>query len=450
MPTDAHPDVDAELHELLAGGDVAHLQHWLAQHPPHIIADELARADEVHAVLLFRLLQKDEAVEVFEELDPGDQQKILSGLREPAFHDIVEEMDPDDRARLLGEAPAHFTQRVLSGLSPHERRLTAELLGYDQGAVGRYMSPETVLLKEHTTVAEALARVRAVGAHAETVYTLPVVDAQRRLTGVVSLRDMVLADPAQQLSELVDTEFVRVRADDSAESAARLMQEANLLDLPVVDSENRVVGLLTIDDALEVIEAADTEDFARQSAAQPLEGHYLAAGVFKIARSRIVWLFLLIVAATLTAKVLQAFEGELEQVTQLAVFIPLLVGTGGNVGAQAATGAVRALAVGELRPSDIFKIAWRECRVGFLLGVGLGAVGFILATVMTNSDIALTVSLSLVAICSWAAVVGASMPLLAKRLGIDPAVISAPLVTTLVDATGLVIYFLIARAVLGL
>jgi magnesium transporter len=189
---------------------------------------------------------------------------------------------------------------------------------------------------------------------------------------------------------------------------------------------------------------------ARQSGAEPVEGSYHSVGVFRLGRARIIWLVLLILAATLTAGVLQAFEGELAEVTALAVFIPLLVGTGGNVGAQAATAAVRAIAVGELRPGDVARVAWRECRVGFLLGVGLGVVGMVLATLMTDGRIALTVSLSLVLICSWAAVVGSVMPLLARQAGIDPAVISAPLVTTLVDATGLLIYFLIARAVLGL
>ncbi|MFW6723088.1 magnesium transporter [Streptomyces sp. MAR4 CNY-716] len=441
---------DTDLGSLLDGNDVAGLQRWLADHPPHVVADELARADEVTAVFCFRLLEKDRAVEVFEELGASDQQKILEGLRDQTFRHVVEEMDPDDRARLLGEAPANFTQRVLAGLSPRERALTAPLLGYEQDAVGRYMSPELVRLKEQSTVAEALERVRAQGPDAETVYTLPVVDDHRHLVGVVSLREVVLAPPGRPLIELVDTEFPRVYATDNAETAARLMQEANLLGLPVVDSEERVVGILTVDDAIELIEEADTEDVARQAGAEPVEGHYLSVGVFRLARARIIWLFLLILAATLTAGVLQAFEGELAEVTELAVFIPLLVGTGGNVGAQAATGAVRAIAVGELRPGDVARVAWRECRVGFLLGVGLGIVGIVLATVMTDGRIALTVSMSLVLICAWAASVGSVMPLLAKQLGIDPAVISAPLVTTLVDATGLVIYFLLARAVLGL
>ncbi|WP_189060699.1 magnesium transporter [Longimycelium tulufanense] len=426
------------------------MQAWLAEHPPHVIADELARQDAVTAVLLFRLLDKDRALAVFEELDPPDQQNVLSGLRDQAFRDVVEEMDPDDRARLLGEAPAKFAQRVLAGLSAKERAMTAALLGYPQGAVGRYMSPETVLLRRTATVEQALARVRARGADAETVYTLPVVDDQRRLAGVVALRDLVLADPDRPVSDLVDPEVPRVQATDEAEAAARLMQDANLIDLPVVDSEDRVVGILTIDDAIEIISEADTEDIARQSATTPWPGHYMSVSVAQLARSRVVWLLLLIVAATLTVNVLQVFEGELHQVTALALFIPLLVGTGGNAGAQAATAAVRALAVGEVRTGDVLRVAWRECRVGLLLGTMLAVVALAIGSLLVGVDIAITVAVSLVVICAWAAMIGSTMPLLARKLGIDPAVISAPLVTTLVDATGLIIYFLTARVVLGL
>jgi magnesium transporter len=438
------------LQELLDRNDVAELQTWLAEHPPYLIADELGRHDAVTAILLFRLLEKDRALDVFEELDPVDQQKVLSGLRDQAFRDLVEAMDPDDRARLLGEAPAKFAQKVLAGLSARERAMTADLLGYPEGSVGRVMSPETVLLRHNLTAGQALEQVRARGADAETVYTLPVVDDQRRLVGVLTLRDLVLSPPDRPIIELEETETPRVQATDDAETAARLMQEANLIDLPVVDSEDRAVGLLTIDDAIEVIEAADTEDIARQSATTPWTGHYMSAGVGQLARSRAIWLLLLIVAATLTVNVLQVFEATLEQVTALALFIPLLVGTGGNAGSQAATAAVRALAVGEVRTTDVLRVAWRECRVGLLLGGMLAVVGLVVGTLLVDGSVATTVAFSLVLICAWAAMIGATMPLLAKRLGIDPAVISAPLVTTFVDATGLIIYFSMAHLVLDL
>ncbi|GIJ30058.1 magnesium transporter MgtE [Micromonospora qiuiae] len=441
---------DDELRALLDRHDLAGVQGWLDAHPPHVIADELARLDGTAAGVPFRLLEKDRALAVFEELEPIDQQAILAGLRDQAFRDLVEGMDPDDRARMLREAPAKVAKRVLAGLSAHERQMTAALLGYPAGSVGQIMTPEAVALPRHLTAGQALQAVRDKGAQVETVYTLPVVDAGRCLIGVTGLRDIVLSSPDRPVVELVDADVPRVSATDPAEQAARLMRETNTLALPVVDSEDRLLGLLTIDDAVEVIEAADTEDVTRQAASGPWPGHYMAVSVWRLARSRAPWLVLLIVASVLTVNVLQVFEATLEAVTALALFIPLLVGTGGNAGAQAATSAVRAIAVGELRGSDLPAVIWREARVGLLLGAVLALVGLTVGTVLVGGDIAVVVGLSLVAICAWAATVGATMPLLAKRLRIDPAVVSAPMVTTLVDATGLIIYFLIAHAVLNL
>lgn len=435
---------------LLEENDLAGVLEWLETQPPYAIADAIARMDAVAAVVTFRLLDKDRALEVFEELEPVDQQEILEGLRDQPFRELVESMDPDDRARMLKEAPAKVAKRVLAGLSAHERQMTAALLGYPEGSVGRYMTPEAVALQQDLTVAEALEVVRRRGGQAETIYTLPVVDRGRRLTGVVELRELVLSEPTAMVADLVVTQAHMARATDPAEDAARLMRETNVLDLPVVDSEDRLVGLLTIDDAVEVIEAADTEDVARQSGAEPLERHYMSASVFQLSRTRMLWLMLLLVAATLTVSVTQAFEGELETVTQLALFVPLLIGTGGNAGAQAATAAVRALAVGEVLVSDLLKVIWRECRTGLLLGSMLAVVGFAVGSLFVGWDIAAVVALTLVVICAWASTVGGTMPLLAKKLRIDPAVVSAPMVTTLVDASGLLIYFSIAKAVLGI
>ncbi|MEH0547984.1 magnesium transporter [Streptomyces sp. B21-105] len=442
-------ELPTELRDALERHNLRAAQVLLGQRPPHVIADELARMHAVDAVVAFRLLDKDEAIKVFEELQPVDQQAILMGLRDVAFRELVEELDPDDRVRMLREAPAKVVQRVLAGLSAHERQVTAALLGYPDGSVGRYMTPEVVALDQHLTVQQALELVRSKGADAETVYTLPVVDGGRRLTGVVELRELVLSPPGIAVLDLVLPDAPRAHAADLAEDAARLMRETNTLDLPVVDSEERLVGLLTIDDAVEVIEEADTEDVARQSGSAPWSGHYMAATVWQLARYRAVWLLLLLLAATLTVTVTQAFESTLEKVTQLAMFIPLLIGTGGNAGAQAATTAVRALALGEVRVHDLPAIVWRECRVGVVLGTMLATLGMALGTVFVGAHIAVVVGISLVIICGWAATVGGTMPILAKRLHIDPAVVSAPMVTTLVDATGLVIYFLTARTVLG-
>ncbi|MEV4130061.1 magnesium transporter [Nocardia sp. NPDC049707] len=447
---EARPTLSASLRDIVDTHRVDAALDWLDNQQPHVIADELARMDAVQAGVAFRLLDKDLALTVFEELEPVDQQQILEGLRDQSFRDLVEAMDPDDRARMLREAPAKVAKKVLAGLSARERRMTAALLGYPEGSVGVYMTPEVVALPRNLSVPDALQTVRIKGINAETVYTLPVVDAGRRLTGIVELRELVLSRPDAMVSDLVVTEPTFVRATDSAEKAARLMRETNVINLPVVDSEDRLVGLLTIDDAVEVIEAADSEDVAKQAGSAPWEGHYMAAKVFQLARYRALWLLLLLFAATLTVSVTDFFEGTLQQATHLALFIPLLIGAGGNAGAQAATACVRALAVGEVRGSDLFTVIWRECRVGLVLGTMLATAGVAIGALFVDPGTALVVGVTLIIICGWAATIGGTMPLLARRFRIDPAVVSAPMVTTLVDATGLIIYFTTAKLVLGI
>ena len=441
---------DIELKEALNQGHVSDIARWLEGKAPHDIAEEFTRLDAVNSALVWRVLRRDRALAVFEELDSSQKQELLAGMRDQAFRDTLESMDPDDRARMLGEAPATFVRRVLQGLSPKERAMTASLLGYPEGSVGRVMSPEVVTVPEDTPVGEILDVVRRKGHDAETIDILAVVDGERKMVGLLGLSQVVMAPNELTAGDIADREAPSIAVTDEAERAARLVQETNRLGLLVLDSEERVLGVLTVDDALEVIEEADTEDVARQAATLPSSGHYLSASPIRLAGLRVVWLLILIVASTLTVSVLQIFEGSLEAVTALALFIPLLVGTGGNVGAQAATSAVRALAVGEVRPSDALRVSWRESRVGVLLGVVLGSLAFGAGSLVAGWGVGTTVGISVVLVCIWAATVGAVMPLMAKALNIDPAVISAPLVTTLVDATGLVIYFLVAGAVLGL
>jgi magnesium transporter len=422
------------------------------------LADELTRLDRTQRALAFRLLPKDLALAVFEALDPPVQGELLEGLRDEAVREFVARLDPDDRVELLDELPAKVVNKLLADLSPHERRLTNELLGYPSDAVGRVMSPEYVALKPTMSAAEALERVRAVGEAAETVYTLPVIAEDRRLTGVTSLRQVVLARPDTRVADLM-AEPISATALTDQEQAARLLQEADLLALPIVDAEDRLVGVFTFDDAMEVLEGADTEDAARIGGAEPLSVPYLVASVWQIARTRAMWLLVLMVAATLTVLVLNTFEAELEAVVVLALFVPLLIGTGGNAGAQAATTVTRAIAIGEVRFRDLARVLAREARVGVLLGTMLALVAFVAGSVfiLATRDVGLgdsariagVLSLSLIGICVLAATAGALMPMLAKRVGIDPAVVSAPFITTTVDATGLVIYFLVARALLA-
>ncbi|GGH39185.1 magnesium transporter [Microbacterium album] len=450
MSAAPRPEPSADLRQLIEQRRYDEAADWMLRHPRHVVADEIARMPAVEAAAAFRLLDKEQELEVFEELDAPQQQRILEGLRAAEFRSLVEQLDPDDRVRMLHEAPAKVVRRVLADLSPTERIRTTQLLGYPDGSVGRFMTPEVIALREHLTLSQALDVVRRQGETAESVYTLAVVDGSRHLRGTVGLDDLVLGGPDALVADVMDADPPVVQATDSAEQAARLMRDTNEVNLFVVDSERRLLGLFSFDDAVEVLEEADSDDVARQAGSQRWEGHYMAVGVWRLSRYRALWLSLLLVAATLTVTVTQVFEHTLAQVAQLALFIPMLVGAGGNAGAQAATACVRALALGEVRVSDVWRVVWRETRVGFILGALLAALGVLVSLLFVDLRIAVVVGLSLVLICTWAATIGGTMPLLARKLGIDPAMVSAPLVTTLVDATGLMIYFLIAQAVLGL
>ncbi|MCL1869907.1 MAG: magnesium transporter [Promicromonosporaceae bacterium] len=436
--------------DLVDAGDFATAQEWLRVHHVWEVVDAIDRMRPVEAVATFRLLDPERAFDVFEDLEPSGQQAILEVMRGAEFSEFVDSLAPDERARMLGELPAKVARRVLAGLSPDERAMTATLLGYPENSAGRYMTPEVVVLRENLSASAALQHVRNRGAQAETIYTLPVVDTQRRLTGVVDLRELVLADAETTVADLVVTSPPSVRATEPAERAARLMADSDILDLPVIDDAGRLLGLLTFDDADEVIEDADSEDASRQGGAQHWAGHYMAVSVLQLAKTRAVWLVLLLTVSLLTVTVAHSFEDALEQVAALALFIPLLIGTGGKVGTQASSACVRALAIGEVRPSDIARVTLREAATGLLLGAGLGVLAIGAGLFFTGLDVALVVGVSLLLICLLGALVGGLSPLAARKLNIDPALVSAPVVTTVVDVLGLVIYFLVASALLGL
>lgn len=354
--------------DLVATRDVNALNDWLAEADPLEIAEELGRLPVADRAIPFRLLSKDRALEVFEALDPLHQQELLEGLRDTSVRELVEGMDPDDRARLVDEMPAKVAKQVLAGLSPRERALTATLLGYAESSAGRVMSPEVANLKANQTAAEALSRLRRIGSSAETIYALPVTDDQRRLVGALGLRDLVLADPDTLVGDLMDKDVYSARVDQDQEEVARLIQEADLLALPILDTEGRLVG----------------------------------------------------------------------------------IGTGGNAGSQSATTVTRALAVGALRTTDVVLVVLREGRVGVLLGGMLAALAFVPTLLFIDAKMAAVVSLTLLSVCTLATLDGSLLPLLVRRLGFDPAVMSAPFISTLVDATGLIVYFLIAKLILGL
>ena len=401
------------------------------------------------AALLFRVLGKASALAVFEALPAHHQAELISALRTQQVADIIGDLDPDARASLFDALPAAVAERLMRGLAADERAMTTAVLGYPRHAIGRYMSPEVLTLRPDLTVREALAHVREHAEEAETIYLLPVVDRSRVLLGVVGLRRLLVADEDVLVADLAH-DAVHAAATDGREEAARRFFAAKLLAMPIVDGEGRLVGIVTVDDAVDIIERENAEDSARTSGSEPLPRAYLSTPILRVVRSRIVWLLVLAISAILTVQVLEVFEDRLDKVVILALFIPLLTGTGGNTGNQAATTVTRALAVGEVRVRDLPRVVWRELRVGTVLGAVLGSLGFVVAGLVYGLSIGAVIGLTLLSICAMAAIVGGMMPLIARRVGADPAVFSNPFISTFCDATGLIIYFSIATAVLGL
>ncbi|MFS2279484.1 magnesium transporter [Microbacterium sp. OR21] len=435
--------------ELIGAGDLAGASELLTPLAVPEVVELFDRLSIEHAAIVYRLLAKGRALEVFEALSPGARGELVGALRNVEVAALFAEMDPDDRVWLLDELPASVAPKLLRGLTRQERGLTAGMLGYPQASIGRRMSPEFVTTHSDSTVGEAFARVRGALDSAETVYTVPVTDAGRRVVGVVSLRDLLAADDDVRVGDLMRDALVADVTED-AEVSARRMTDFGLLALPIVDSEERLVGILTIDDAARILKEEESEDAARQGGVEPLRRPYLSTPITRLVRSRVVWLLVLAVGATLTVQVLDHFEATLAQMTVLALFVPLLIGTGGNTGNQAATTVTRSLALGEVAPRDVRKVLSREIRVGFSLGMLLGMLGFGIAGLVYDWHIGLVIGLTLLAVCTVAATIGGIMPLAARAIRVDPAVFSNPFITTFVDATGLIIYFLIARAVLGI
>lgn len=440
-----------QIRDLLDEGDLAATAAFISLQPPEMLAVALARLELKDAGVAFRLIAKDRSIEVFELLDSPLQSEIVRSLRDDEVTTIFADLDPDDRVALLDELPAKITRRLMASLSPDDHATTTYILNYPAASVGRRMTTHLVSLRESLSVAQARLRVQSGLDDAETVYVLPVIGDTRELLGVVHLRRLIdteLDDTTTVGDLMADT--VSLRATSDAEDAARLFADTESIAIPVVDRENRLVGMLTVDDALRVIEAEDDEDIARAGATEPLRGAYLSLPINRVFRARVVWLSVLAVSALLTVQVLDAFEDELAQVVTLALFIPLLIGIGGNTGNQAATTVTRAIALGDVTWSDLGRVLRREMAVGFTLGVCLGAVGFVLASLAIGMDIGTVIGLSILSICTIAASVGGIMPLIGKQLRIDPAVFSNPFITTFVDAVGLLVYFLIAKSVLGL
>ena len=399
------------------------------------------RSNATRAAVVLRLLSRDRSIAVFDALDAAHQADVIGALGNKDVYSFFDELDPDDRVSLI--------DRLLKNLDKTERDVTGVILGYPKGSIGRRMSPEVPEIHEDMTVNEAMTLLRKEADDLETLYSIPVTRRDRRLVGVTSLRELFLAHGDRKVKSVM-ADPIFAHANDDAEETARWFLPLDLLAMPIVDHTDRLVGILTFDDAQDIVEEEDSEDSARAGGAEPLQQPYMSTPLVKIMRSRIVWLLVLAVSALLTVQVLDAFEGTLEKAVVLSLFIPLLTGTGGNTGNQAATTVTRALALGDVRKRDIAQVMWRELRVGLMLGITLGTLGLVLATLVYGSDIGFVIGLTLLSVCAMSATVGGAMPIVAKTVGADPAVFSNPFISTFCDATGLIIYFLIAKTILGI
>jgi magnesium transporter len=418
---------------------------------PADIADVIEGLPEAMQAIAFRLLLKNEAIEVYEYLQPKVQQALLEDFKHPEVLEIVDQMSPDDRVRLFDELPAKVVRQLFLRLSSTERDATALLLGYAPGTAGRIMTSEFVTLRETLTVSQALEHIRRLANAAETIYTLYVVDDSRHLIGTLSLRNLVTASPDQTIQELMDRDVIFVYTNTDQEEVAQLIQHYDFLAVPVVDTEQRLVGIVTVDDVLDVIEEETTEDIYTAGGVQSVGDDYFQTNLLTVARKRVFWLLILLLTNTGTTAVIRNQEDILEQVVALAFFIPLLIDAGGNVGAQSSTVVIRGLNTNEVRLSKSFGIVGREALAGSLLGIMLGLVVTLWAYFLQRDwGVALSVGTSLVAISILASVAGAGLPFLFKAMKFDPALMSAPFITTAVDVLGVFIYLTVARAILQL
>ncbi len=443
--------VAKQLEAMLSAGNYDGVKLLLSPVQPVDIAQAIGILPTILQALAFRLLNKNEAIEVYEYLDPSVQQNLLDRLRSNEVLDLVEEMSPDDRVRLFDELPAKVVRRLLAELSPEERRVTAQLLGYESETAGRLMTTEFIDLKEFLSVSQALKLVRQRATFSETIYSLYVTDKERHLTGILSLRDLVVADPESLIGEVMTREVVNVRTDTDQEEVARAIQRYDFLALPVVDLEKRLVGIVTVDDVIDVIEQEATRDIYAAGAVQAGdEDDYFQSNLFVVARRRIVWLAVLVLANGLTTQVIAMNDEVLKQVVLLAAFIPLLIGAGGNVGAQSSTVVIRGLSTQRIQRIGLFSAIAKEALAGALLGVLMAL--FVVPFAWWQGQgplVATAVGISLISITTLAATAGASLPLLFDRMGLDPALMSAPFITTATDVAGVLIYLKTASWLLG-
>ena len=405
--------------------------------------------DTIHGndlIILFRILPKDIAAEVFSYMNPDGQKYIVEIMSDKEIEGMLPNIFMDDIVDFIEEMPANVVKKVLKNTTTDRRKLINRLLSYPEFSAGSIMTTEFVDLKKELTVKQAIERIRHIGFDRETINTMYVIDDNRRLEGIIEIRKLLLTNESALVSSLMDINYVYIKTIDDQEDVAALFKKYGYLSMPVVDNEHRLVGIITVDDVLEVIEEENEEDFAKMNALAPSDEEYLSSSVVDLAKKRIYWLLFLMISATFTGIIIRRYEEVLNSVVILASFIPMLMDTGGNAGSQASTLIIRGLALGELQLRDFAKIIWKEFRISLLVGVILSSINFLRLYFFEKMslNVSLTVCISMLLIVILAKVIGGVLPLLAKRLKMDPAIMAGPLITTVVDTFALVIYFNIA------
>ena len=452
--------VEKALLKMLEDKKYASLRDILVTMNPSDVAALFDGLEEKQIPLMFRLLPKEEAAETFVEMDPEAQQLLIQGFSDNELREVLDELYVDDAADLVEEMPANVVKRILTQADPEMRSSINQILRYRENSAGALMTMEYVSLRPDMTVEEAILRIRRQGVDKETIYTCYVLAKDRTLQGIVTVKDLLLAESDDTLiKEIMTTNVISVTTQDDQEEVAKMFSKYNFLALPVVDKENRMVGIVTFDDAMDVMEEEATEDMEIMAAMIPSEKSYLKSSPVELYKHRIPWLMLLMVSATFTGMIITSFESALALLPALTAFIPMLMDTGGNCGSQSSVTVIRALSLDELELSDVFTVLWKEVRTAVLCGLTLAVLCFakvllIDRLLMGNTSISLAVDLviclALGVTVVIAKIVGCTLPLLAKRLGFDPAVMASPFITTIVDALSLLVYFLFAKTILGL
>lgn len=442
-------DIQALL-ELLERRDLHALRAALLEENEVDIAEFLEELPQDKILVVFRTLPKEMAAEVFSNLEADTQQVIIQSATDQEVSAIVEELYVDDAVDMLEELPANVVKRVLKAARPDTRKLINQFLNYPDNSVGSIMTAEFTDLKQSMTVSQAIAHIRRTGDNSESVYTCYVTDAGRRLEGVLTIKELLLAQDEQLIADLMETDVITAETTEDQEKAVERMMKYDFISLPVVDKEGRLVGIVTVDDVMDVMEEEATEDFEKMAAMAPSEKPYLKTSVLSLAKHRIMWLLVLMISGMITGGILGQYEAAFAAMPLLVTFIPMLTDTGGNAGSQSSTLVIRGMAVGEIQLKDFAKVFWKELRVSMLVGVVLSAVNFVrlVITYPGNYMVALTVALALFVTVMLAKTVGGVLPMAAKLCRADPAIMAAPLITTIVDAISLVVYFRIACALL--